>query len=61
VDNFRDWPYSSYKVIQSTKPTQVSRDTVLAWFDGQKGFEHAHIQAADEGFIAPLISDDRYY
>ena len=61
VDDFRDWPYSSYAVIQSTKPTQVSRDTVLNWFGGQRGFEQAHTQDADEAIIAPLIGDDEYH
>jgi REP element-mobilizing transposase RayT len=61
VDDFRDWPFSSYRAIQSTKPTQLARETVLTWFDGQKGFEQAHVQATDEAIIAPLISDDQYY
>ena len=58
VDYFGDWPYSSYHAILSSKPTRVKRDTVLEWFDGQKGFRSLHQQEVDEAPIAPLVVDD---
>lgn len=58
VDNFRDWPYSSYSAITSEKITQVQRVEVLDWFGGQMGFEDAHTVEVDETMIAALIVDD---
>lgn len=58
VDDFRDWPYSSYGIITSRKTTQIHRAEVLDWFDGQIGFEDAHTKEADETMVATLIADD---
>jgi putative transposase len=57
VDDFRDWPYSSYHAIQSSKPSRIQRETVLDWFDGRAGFEDAHV-ADDVDPTAPLVADD---
>jgi putative transposase len=58
VDNFRHWPYSSYRAILSTKRTRIQRAAVLEWFDGRTGFEQAHAAQIDEAVIEPLIADD---
>ena len=58
VDDFRDWPYSSYHAHLSDKPTQLQREEVLGWFDGPKGYTMAHGQEADTRLLAPLIVDD---
>ena len=58
VDDFRDWPYSSYAAVLSTKPTRVQRNRVLGWFEGRAGFEEAHLLEADSAMIEPLIVDD---
>jgi REP element-mobilizing transposase RayT len=58
VADFRDWPYSSYPAIVSTKATRVQRDIVLGWFEGQRGFEELHLVETDETLIDPLIVDD---
>ncbi len=42
IDDFRQWPYSSYKTLFSEKPTHLNRDVVLGWFGGQKGVERLH-------------------
>src|SRR5450759_4308125 len=34
VDDFRDWRWSSYHTVISTRPTHVCRDQVINWFDG---------------------------
>jgi REP element-mobilizing transposase RayT len=42
VADFRDWPYSSYHTLISTRPTRVRRDIVITWFGGVDDFVAAH-------------------
>ena len=58
VDDFRLWPYSSYRALISTKPTRLKRDDVLAWFEGLDGFQAAHRWEISEYQIASLVPDD---
>ena len=58
VDDFRDWPYSSYQAHLSQKATRLDRDEVLAWFDGVEGFKMAHRQEPDLRLLDPLIPED---
>jgi len=58
IDDFRQWPWSSYGVVLSQKPTKVQRDDVLGWFGGRSAFEDGHILEIDEKLIEPLILDD---
>lgn len=58
VDDFRDWPWSSYSAMLSEKPTKVMRTGVLEWFGGQAAFVEAHLMEVNEQLIAPLIVDD---
>ena len=58
VDDFREWPYSSYHALLSTKPTRLRRDEVLAWFVGRAGFEGTHEGFVDERRVAPLVPAD---
>ena len=58
VEDFRDWPYSSYRAIQSSRPSRIQRAVVLDWFDGPAGFEEAHISQPDQPLIEPMIADD---
>jgi putative transposase len=32
IDDFRDWPYSSYGVLTGNQPTFIRRDVVREWF-----------------------------
>ncbi len=43
VDDFRDWPFSSYQAIVSSAATHLQRDTVLEWFGGREGFLEGHV------------------
>ena len=43
VDDFRDYPYSSYQRLLSDEPTALLKDEVLAWFGSRDGFIEAHI------------------
>jgi putative transposase len=58
VDDFREWPYSSYHPCLSSKPTRLQRHEVLAWFEGTAGFRTGHEQVVGEQEVAPLVPDD---
>jgi hypothetical protein len=58
VDDFRDWPYSSYRTILSDKATRIRRNQVLDWFDSRSGFVDWHLSSVNEAVIEPLIADD---
>ncbi len=58
VDDFRNWPYSSYHTLLSTKPTRLKRDDVLGWFDGSTRFEAAHQRLILERDVIKLAPED---
>ena len=58
VDDFRSWPYTSYRTALSDKPTRIQRDAILDWFDGRAGFEAFHSTSPNESMIEPLVADD---
>jgi hypothetical protein len=58
VDDFRDWPYSSYLAVLSNQATRVQRSAVLGWFGGPAGFKELHASTVHEAVIEPLIADD---
>lgn len=47
VDNFKDYPWSSYGSFISEKFTKVKRKEVLDWFDGRENFISVHGVAID--------------
>jgi putative transposase len=55
TNNYKDYPWSSYGTIVSTKSTKLQRNQVLGWFDGQGNFMDAHRQIIDFDFIDHLI------
>ncbi len=58
VTDFRDWLWSSYGAILSSKPTKIQRDEILAWYNSRSQFAEAHLTEVDERLIAPLVIDD---
>ena len=42
VKDFRDWKYSSYGVIVSTKHTIIKRDEVMKWFGNKEEYISLH-------------------
>lgn len=42
VDDFRDWPYSSYSELLAADSDLLNYGEVLGWFDGEEGFEKSH-------------------
>ncbi|GGK88032.1 transposase [Rufibacter glacialis] len=59
LDDFSDWPHSSYHSILSKKQTNLQREEVLQWFGGRNWFENFHTEnAADFSPISSLIEED---
>ena len=58
VNDFRSWPYSSYKTILSTAPTFLQREDVLEWFGGRQGFKTFHQNEAYENNLNGLALID---
>lgn len=56
VDDFRSWPYSSYRTMLDMSPTIVKRDDLLEWFGGIKGCENIHQENLLED--VPFAPDD---
>jgi len=47
VNDFRQYPHSSYNSFLSSKPSNLSRDEVFSWFGGKQQFIKFHEQALD--------------
>ncbi len=58
VTDFRDWPYSSYHALLSTKPTHLKREDVLNWFGDSDNLIATHQQEATEKQIGALVPED---
>ena len=58
IDDFREWPYSSYRALFSDKPTRLKRDIVLSWFDSPQQVEQLHRQRVNEAQIEALVVED---
>jgi REP element-mobilizing transposase RayT len=54
IADFRDWPYSSYQALCSTRPTGLRRDDVIAWFGGPAQLAAAHGYSGDDPQFAAL-------
>jgi len=58
VDDFRDWPYSSYHALTRPGKTRLQRVDVLDWFGGEAGLVSAHEIRVDEKFALEFAPDD---
>ncbi len=54
IDDFRNWPYSSFQAILADKPTRVCRTAVLDWFGGLTPFVEAHQSDPDMADLKTL-------
>jgi len=54
TDNFKDYPWSSFATILSLKPTKLSRDEVIGWFDDVANFVYIHNQEMDRNVIESI-------
>ena len=52
VEHILDYPWTSYLTILSTKPTKLSRNEVIEYFDSIENFEHLHNVDMDENELA---------
>ena len=58
VDDFREWPWSSYHALRGAGDTRLDRTEVLGWFGNRAQFESLHRGMVDEAAIAALIEVD---
>ncbi|GGK60822.1 hypothetical protein GCM10011405_06240 [Rufibacter glacialis] len=58
IQDFKDWPHSSYHSLLSKKPTSLERHTVLEWFGGKTHLERFHQENADFRVITSFIEED---
>ena len=53
VDDFRDWPYSSYNAYMTEDGrTRIDKDAITAWFDNPSAFQAAHWKIITEEDLA---------
>ncbi len=57
IDDFREWPHSSYQSHLVDRPTKLSRDEVLEWFGNRKAYLDFHSSFQDIRGIHPLLFD----
>lgn len=48
VADFRDWPFSSYRVVFEASPSFVEREEILERFGDVKGYEKFHQENLEE-------------
>ena len=58
VNDYRNYPYSSYQILLSHVPTVLHRDEVVEWFGSKQIFMNVHQQEIDEKEIFMYIDDD---
>ncbi|MBN1248714.1 MAG: hypothetical protein JXC32_13730 [Anaerolineae bacterium] len=58
VEDFREWPYSSYGALLSGRPTRLNREAVLEGLGGRDMFVAAHGNAEYEDIGELLIDMD---
>ncbi len=58
VDDFKDWPYTSYHLFFTEKPSHLDRESTLSWFSSIDGFRSSHANLMDYCDITSLIFDD---
>ena len=58
IVDYREYPYSSYRVMLADTPTRLCRARVLEWFGGRAAFDAVHRTLSDEKMILHLIGED---
>lgn len=58
VDDFREWPYSSYHTLLATQPTRLKREEVLGWFGSSRDLVEAHLGETFDKQILELAPED---
>ena len=55
INDFRDWPWSSYTAMISDKPTKIQRADVIDWYGSRANYIDAHQDEVDEKLIEHLL------
>jgi hypothetical protein len=55
VDDFRDYPWSSYGTILSMQPTRLQRENVIGWFNSKGEFIDQHDQELKTDLFSQFI------
>ncbi|MEQ9402517.1 MAG: hypothetical protein RIM99_02925 [Cyclobacteriaceae bacterium] len=58
IDDFREYPHSSYHSHLSTKRTNLDRENVLTWFGGRNAYSGFHDSFQDEREVRTIVFDD---
>ncbi len=58
VKDFRDWKWSSYRIMLSDKPTKLNRAAVLNWFGGKQTYMDLHEKWVAEADAKWFSEDD---
>ena len=58
VDDFREWPYSSYGALISSRATRLCRETVLEGLGGREAFIAAHASDDCHSIAGLLFEED---
>lgn len=58
IDDYRDWPYSSYGIFLEEKATFVKRDVVREWFGDVDELLNAHQSILDFDIVKDFVDDE---
>ena len=58
VEDFRDWPHSSYQTMLSAGQTRLQREVVLDWFEGRAAFLEAHVRDGEDLKVEITLEDE---
>ncbi len=58
VDDFREWPYSSYHAFLSRKVSRLQRTEAMSWFPDPTIFVDQHLVDVNPNDIAFLLPED---
>ena len=58
VDDYRDYPWTSYGSVLSLQPTRLRREKVIGWFNGRGDFIQDHLKTPAEEIPGKYIIDE---
>jgi REP element-mobilizing transposase RayT len=58
INDFRQYPWSSYERILKNSPTRLQKDAVLQWFSSKENYVSYHERTMDIDSIKELMIDD---
>lgn len=58
IEDYRDWPYSSYGVFTGEQATFMKRDLVREWFGDVGGLMNAHAVILDIDQVKDFVNEE---